>query len=89
MVNTTNRVVARYVKSKVAPLYLDQERLKRWFEHIMRDKVTDDIIISGNKDEMVLRVNSEKRGHSVFKLRFDIMPDLTGIQIIPKIIAVK
>jgi hypothetical protein len=85
----TDRIVARYVLSKVSPLNIDQDRLKRWFGHILRnDKILDDIIVSGTKDEMVVRVNSEKRGHSVFKLRFDITPDLTGIRITPKITAI-
>ena len=38
------KVVARYIRSKVAPLYLDEDRLKRWFEHILRDKVTDIVV---------------------------------------------
>lgn len=85
----TDRIVARYVISKVSPLNIDQNRLRRWFEHILRnDKILDDVIVTGDKDEMVVRVNSQKRGHSVFKLQFEITPDLNSIRIVPKITAI-
>lgn len=85
----TDRIVARYVSSNVSPLTIDQERLKRWFGHILRnDEILDDIIISGAMDEMIVRANSVKRGHSVFKLRFEIISDLTSIRIVPKITTV-
>lgn len=81
------KVVARYILSKVAPLYLDNERLTRWFEHILRDKVTE-IVVSGKQDDMIIHVNSVKRVHSIFKVRFEIKADVSGIKITPKITAI-
>lgn len=81
------KIVARYIQSKVAPLYIDEDRLRRWFEHILRDKVTE-IVVSGDQNEMVVHVNSVKRVHSAFKVRFEIKADLKGIQITPKITAI-
>jgi hypothetical protein len=85
----TSQIVARYVLSKVGPLTIDQDRLRKWFGHILQgDKILDDIIISGSKNEMIVRVNSEKRKHSAFRLQFEITPELTSIRIVPKITAI-
>jgi len=81
------KVVARYIQSKVAPLYLDEARLKRWFEHILRDKVTE-VVVSGDENGMIVHVNSVKRVHSIFKLKFEIEADTTGIKITPKLTAI-
>ena len=81
------KVAARYIKSKVAPLYIDQERLKRWFEHILKDTVTN-IVISGKGDKIFANVNSVKRVHSLFEIQFEVTADVTRVRITPKIIAV-
>lgn len=84
-----DRVVARYIFSKVKPLTIDQNRLRKWFTHLLhdeKDKIVDDVIVTpSGSDEMIVHVNSQKQGHLAYRLKFEIRADLNAIRISPKI----